>query len=203
VSLVQVLRDGVAGVEGLDIPFVAVVSPDGRHVYVENPSGLAQFGRDAGAGALTFQQEYTDGIDGWPVLGFVVGIFVQVSPDGEHLYVGGVTASRDADSGNLAFVNDEGRTHTFVAVSADSKFVYGNPVRDILVYDRGFSGCDPLPRVACDTAAKTKLTLKDSAAATRQKLVWSWTNGAPADIADFDPMDVKHYGVCQYEAAGV
>lgn len=204
VLLAELQRDGVAGVTGMSGPARAAVSPDGAHVYVSATDTIAQFTRDLVTGSLTFQRSYEAGVDGWAEHG--LGHYQQgphVSPDGEHLYIGLTTASRDPVSGDLSFVAYDEDGGGYLAVSADSQFVYGNLSLDMETYDRGFSGCDPAPLTGCDTAAKTKLTLKDSATVPKkQKLVWSWINGPPTDIVDFDPMGVKHYGFCLYAESG-
>lgn len=55
-QLVQILTDGVGGVDGLEEPKAVRVSPDGRHVYVAagQNQGLARFARDSVTGSLTF-----------------------------------------------------------------------------------------------------------------------------------------------------
>jgi DNA-binding beta-propeller fold protein YncE len=53
---VDVERNGVGGVEGLDSPEAMAVSPDGAHVYVAGTgdNAVAVFARDPGTGALEF-----------------------------------------------------------------------------------------------------------------------------------------------------
>ena len=55
-TFVQVLRDGVDGVQGLERPFSVTVSPDGKNVYVADSAGdsVAMFARPAtSTGALS------------------------------------------------------------------------------------------------------------------------------------------------------
>jgi 6-phosphogluconolactonase (cycloisomerase 2 family) len=62
-SLVQVLKDGVAGVDGLDGTGSLTVSPNGQHVYVtgNREDAIAVFRRDKTSGTLTFEQVLKSG----------------------------------------------------------------------------------------------------------------------------------------------
>jgi len=86
---VEVQKDGVAGVDGLDRAISVAVSPDGGHVYVTGnlDNAVAVFARDATTGALTFAEVQRNGIGG--VDGLDRANSVAVSPDGRHLYVTG------------------------------------------------------------------------------------------------------------------
>jgi DNA-binding beta-propeller fold protein YncE len=107
----EVHRDGVAGADGLAAPRSAVVSPDGRHVYVASlgETSLAVFARDPGDGTLAFVGTHdVGGAQAAP-------IWVAVSPDGAHVYVAVGFASggsvirvfaRNAVDGTLAFVGN-------------------------------------------------------------------------------------------------
>jgi 6-phosphogluconolactonase (cycloisomerase 2 family) len=95
-TLVEVERDGVAGVNGLDGASDVIVSPDGAHVYVAGTAeaAIATFGRDTGSGALTF-------------LGAVSSsaVALAISADGAQVYAstsGQLTVfGRDAVTGAL------------------------------------------------------------------------------------------------------
>ncbi len=83
---VEVQKDGVAGVDGLDGAVWVAVSPDGVQVYVASvvDDAVAVFTRDVTSGALTFagvQKGEGKGLNG--------ANSVAVSPDGRHLYVTG------------------------------------------------------------------------------------------------------------------
>ena len=114
-SLTQVdtLVDGVGGVDGLDQASGATVSPDGAHVYVAagGDDAVSVFARDAGTGVLTFVEAEFDGVGGND--GLDGASDVTVSPDGDHLYVSGLSDdavavfARDAGSGQLTFVEAE------------------------------------------------------------------------------------------------
>ena len=109
-TFVTTSKDGVGGVDGLGGALVATVSPDGKHVYVtgNTDDAVAAFSRNSTTGALTFVDFYKDGVGG--VDGLNGAFPVSVSPDGDHVYVGGDTDdavavfSRNSTTGALTFV---------------------------------------------------------------------------------------------------
>jgi cysteine-rich repeat protein len=140
-SLRDVYRDGVAGVDALDGPQGLAISPDGAYVYVagSSESAIAIFQRDAVAGTLTWVGEERNGVDGVTGLGLAQSI--AISPDGTSLYVASgddkavAVFARNLLTGLLTFVEakkngDDGGVVTglsgaeSVAVSPDGKNVY-------------------------------------------------------------------------------
>lgn len=138
-AFVEVQKQGVGGVEGLEGAVAVEVSPDNRHVYVAGSfeDSVAVFSRDSTTGALTFTAVYKDetggveGICGPSAIGF--------SPDSRHLYVSGyygdsmAVFSRDAVTGELTFLEAhfdgsggvDGLGGAYgVAVTPDGKHVY-------------------------------------------------------------------------------
>jgi len=109
-TFVEVQKDGVAGVDGLNGARSVTVSPDGKHLYVAGPidDAVAVFSRNASTGQLTFVEVQRDGVAGVDGLDFAFA--VTVSPDGQHLYALGLfddavaVFSRSASSGQLTFV---------------------------------------------------------------------------------------------------
>ena len=87
-TFVEVQRDGVGGVDGLDGAQAVVVAPDGTHVYAtgELDHSLAVFDRDRTTGKLTFVEAHRDGVGG--TFGMKNPQPVAVSPDGSSVYVG-------------------------------------------------------------------------------------------------------------------
>ena len=151
----QVVRDGVGGVESLDAPRGLVVSPDGAHVYVTShgDDSVLVFARSASTGLLTPVQVVKDGGD---VDGLARALGIAISRDGAHVYVTGsfdnavAAFSRDASTGRLTFVEREkdgvggvnGLKGAFsVALSRDGKNVYvtGHTDNALVVFSR-----DPL-----------------------------------------------------------
>lgn len=97
------------GITELIFPEEAVVSPDGRHVYVMASDAVIQFGRNPDDGRLTHQKLYDDvGPEGIP--GVYSGTAMALTPDGLNLYVTGqfgatITGfTRDPGSGNLTVI---------------------------------------------------------------------------------------------------
>jgi 6-phosphogluconolactonase (cycloisomerase 2 family) len=102
--------DGFASANALDGANDAVLSPDGRHLYVPGlVDGAVQiFDRDAEGAGLDAAAEVREGVACEECLGTPRA--VAVSPDGAHVYVGADATdsishfTRDAASGALAFV---------------------------------------------------------------------------------------------------
>ena len=108
-SFLQVLKEGVDGVSGLQGAIYLDISPDGQFVYVagSQSDALAVFRRDADTGHLTFETSFFDAPDD---LGLDGAFDVEVSPEGTHVYVLGresdsLTAfARDMATGDLTHV---------------------------------------------------------------------------------------------------
>jgi len=109
-AFVEVERDGVAGVDGLDAATSVVVSPDGRFVYAAGriDDAIAIFARDAATSALTYLGLVRNAAGG--VTGLDAPRVLALAPDGRHLYAAAQTSgsvavfARDAATGLLAFV---------------------------------------------------------------------------------------------------
>ncbi|MDA1215525.1 MAG: beta-propeller fold lactonase family protein [Chloroflexi bacterium] len=138
-TFVEVHKDGVLGVDGLDVALVVDVSPVGKNVYVTgtDDNAVAVFSRNATTGALTFLEVKKDGVSGVDGLGGANP--VRVSPNGLFVFVGGQTDdavavfSRSATTGALTFVEVikdgvggvDGLDGTIgIATSADEKHLY-------------------------------------------------------------------------------
>ena len=138
-TFVQVVRDGVGGVAGLNGAYAVTMSPDGSHVYASGllDGTLAVFARDETTGELSFAGLVRDGADGVDGLSGVRS--VTVSPDGGHVYVAGywddalAVFDRNGATGELSFsqvVTDgagavDGLNGVYsLAVSSDGRHVY-------------------------------------------------------------------------------
>jgi len=106
------LRDSVAGVDGLAGARDVAVSADGLHVYVAGAldNAIAVFARDNSTGLLTFSAPiYQDGVGGVDGLASVAAL--RLSGDGAHLYAASPSDnavalfSRNAGTGALTFVS--------------------------------------------------------------------------------------------------
>lgn len=134
-TYIEVDKDGVNGVDGLDAASDVVVSPDNAHVYVSSygDDSIVVFSRNASSGRLTYLQRvvdntgYADGLEG--------ALQMAISPDGGYAYVAtrneGALAilRRDAGTGNLQYVHTVEDMHyadgpVGVAVSPDGKNLY-------------------------------------------------------------------------------
>ena len=138
-TFVEVQRDGVGGVDGLDFAHSATVSPDGNHLYVAgfDDDAVAVFSRSSTTGTLTFVEVQKDGVG--DVDGLRRAHLVTVSPNWKHLYAASVSDnavavfSRDSATGTLTFVEvqrdgvgsvDGLRSAHSVTVSPDEKHLY-------------------------------------------------------------------------------
>lgn len=141
-------KDGLGGVDGLDAPFMVKVSPDGKHVYVTatDDQAISIFERNQTTGLLTFKSKMTD-----PSLNVVLGF--DISSDGNHIYAAGhvdgkvVVFSRNATTGLLTYVEAiqdnvnfvDGLSGAFsVFVSPDGNNVYVTGVYDnaVAIFER-------------------------------------------------------------------
>jgi 6-phosphogluconolactonase (cycloisomerase 2 family) len=109
-TFIEKHNDG-GGVSGLNGARQVNISPDGKHVYVvsivdtSNNGAVAVFSRDETTGQLTFFESHVKNHPG------MRGVQdVDVSPNGEFVYLGSITDqavvvfSRDASSGALTFI---------------------------------------------------------------------------------------------------
>jgi 6-phosphogluconolactonase (cycloisomerase 2 family) len=112
-TFVEMVQDGVGGVDGLAGVTSVTVSPDGNHVYTaaNAESKLGVFSRNATTGELTFVEIQWGSPGGIHGLGNVQS--VAVSPDGNHVCSASphddavVVFSRNATTGKLTFVETQ------------------------------------------------------------------------------------------------
>ncbi|ALG68758.1 beta-propeller fold lactonase family protein [Beggiatoa leptomitoformis] len=88
-SFVQVLRDGVDGLDGLGGAFAVLASPDGNYVYVTATSdnAITVFVRNLSTGALTLLDSLVDGVE--TVDGLAGARGLALSTGGANVYVTG------------------------------------------------------------------------------------------------------------------
>jgi cysteine-rich repeat protein len=165
-SLLEIHRDGLAGIDGLDNGESVVVSPDGAHVYAaaSGDHAVTAFHRDPTTGRLTFLQAVRDGVD---ATGLNNVHAIAISPDGFRLFAAGsgadalVALTRDVGSGLLTFADvarngvagvDGLRGAEAVVVSPDASHVYLASTADDAVAVFGFGCGDGVlaPGEACD-----------------------------------------------------
>jgi 6-phosphogluconolactonase (cycloisomerase 2 family) len=112
-GFVEAERDGVAGVDGLDLARAVALCPGGAHLYAvgEVDDAVAVFARDSISGAITFLELKRDGVGG--VDGLDGASAVTCSSDGAHVYVTArfddavAVFQRNQQSGLLTFVEAE------------------------------------------------------------------------------------------------
>ncbi len=148
-TFLTALRNGRDGIEMLEQPSWALLSPDGRHLYASSRSGVVTvFDRDEQDGSLAFLESRFEGQAG--LGGSNSAAF---SPDGRFLYVSGRSddavsvLERDSASGSLTFRQAlfdgqngaEGLAGaTSVAVSPDGSqvFAVGNQDDALAIFQR-------------------------------------------------------------------
>ena len=206
-SFVESNADGDGGIAGLDEPTHIELSPDGGSVYVYSggravsppppePPALVEFSRDPSTGSLAFRAAHID------ELGGVYGVrsTLALSGDGRHLYSGSAVFRRDPSTGSLSFIEEVDRV--LGTSSPDGRHVYEFEGR-LAKWEHGFSGCAPAPLVGCGQAGKTNLVLRDPGLAAKRKLTWTFVNGTPTTLGQFDPTPDRHYGFCLYDESDV
>jgi 6-phosphogluconolactonase (cycloisomerase 2 family) len=155
-------------IPGLDGANAVTVSPDGAHVYVASfvADAVVAFSRNGTTGALTYVETEQDGVGG--VDGLDDAESVAVSPDGSHVYVGGVLDdaiaifSRNGGTGALSFVGivqdgvggADGLSGVIgIALSPDGSHLYasGGGEAKVAVFSRN-AGTGALSFVETETA---------------------------------------------------
>jgi 6-phosphogluconolactonase (cycloisomerase 2 family) len=152
-TFIEVQRDGVGGVDGLEGPSSVALSPDGEHIYVAGAgdNAVAVFSRDKSTGKLSFIEVQRDGIGS--VDGLERARSVAVSPNGRYVYAAGwaehalAVFRRDKTTGKLTFVEVErdgvggvnglqGASCVTVSPDGDGKHVYvaGNWAQAVSVF---------------------------------------------------------------------
>ncbi len=116
-----VVRDGVAGVDGLNSATSVALSPDGANVYATSyylDNGIAVFARNGTTGQLSFIEAHKDGVGG--VEGLAAATSVTVSPDGAYVIATGffddAIAVFERDAGTGALTPLETKKHGWVGV---------------------------------------------------------------------------------------
>jgi 6-phosphogluconolactonase (cycloisomerase 2 family) len=86
-AFIEVHRNGIGGIVGLDNPVDVIVSPDGAWVYVvaQDDNAVVAFKRNSTTGRLTFAEIERDGVGG--VKGLRGASSVAATPDSAHIYV--------------------------------------------------------------------------------------------------------------------
>ncbi len=111
IAFVEVERDGIAGVDGLNGARALVVSPaPGNHLYVasEVDDAVAVFARNPANGALAFVEVQRDGIAGFDGLNGAADVVIAAT--GGNLYVAGTAdgaiaeLARNPATGQLIFL---------------------------------------------------------------------------------------------------
>jgi len=154
ISFTGYLTDDTDGVDGLNRGRNAVVSPDGKNVYVasELDNSVAAFIRDTTTGLLTYIQILKDGSGG--VDGLSAAMDIAISNDGKSIYVTGraddavAVFARDLTTGSLSFIEMhkdgvegvDGLNDPWggICISPDDEFLYVTGASDnaIAVFSR-------------------------------------------------------------------
>jgi 6-phosphogluconolactonase (cycloisomerase 2 family) len=130
-TFVEVKRDGVGGVDGLDGVTHVAVSPDGAHVYTASGGdrAVAVFGRNAGTGALTFVQVVRAPAGAYDYL--EIPQEAVVSADGANLYVPAQHAAAGGDDDVAVFSRDAGSGMLTLAQVVRQNHDGADGVRDV------------------------------------------------------------------------
>jgi 6-phosphogluconolactonase (cycloisomerase 2 family) len=143
-EVVEVYRDGIGGIEGLDGAFDVAVNPSGTHVYAAGrfDNSVVVFTRNAQTGGLTPVQRIDSIVamsNGMPIELLDVPYSLAVSPDDRFVYVRGL--------GQAGFLIELTRNTTTGQLSFDQS-------RDVAIRPRGFVGKRQLSRFAASGDAR-------------------------------------------------
>ncbi|MFN7941983.1 MAG: beta-propeller fold lactonase family protein [Thermoanaerobaculia bacterium] len=157
-AFVEVERDGIAGVDGIDGASALLVSPaPGNHVYVTGAvdDAVAVFGRNPATGALAFLEVQRDGVGGFDALNGAADLALAAT--GGHLYVAGAAdgaiaeLGRNPATGHLSYlgaVATGNAVHGLVLpVDGNALYAVGAAAATIQVFQRnlGTGLLTPLP----------------------------------------------------------
>ncbi len=174
-TFVELLEDGVGGVDGLNQARDVAVSPDGQHVYAGGGGEIGVFSRNEADGHLSFIEMHSDGAyaadcgSAW---------MMAVSPDGRNLYLAGETAltvySRNETTGELTYLEshldgatENGITYDFgawaygLSISPDGLNVYLTSVvggTNFYVFQRNAATGSLLPIQTPDSSGGGSIT---------------------------------------------
>ena len=217
-GFVQVMRNGVNGVAGIDGVRVVAISPDGADVYASGSSNstLAAFRRDPATGTLAPLQMVqkglgrTQGLDGVRGLAF--------DSNGLHLYAAStddnaLTVLRhDPTTGLLVFSELESdgegpvkglKGAAAAVVSLDARFLYvaGSADDAITVFRLAPLDCTPTPAPSCalpDRSRQALVVLHQPKRSGRNSFAWRWSTSAAAP-SFASPLAGADYAVCLYD----
>lgn len=109
-TFIELKKDGVGEVVGLNTPYASRMSPDGKYFYTVSyaSNSIVVFERDETTGGLSFIESQTDNING--IDGLEGANSLVISSDGEYIYVTGdkdesiAVFKRDVNTGMMTFV---------------------------------------------------------------------------------------------------
>jgi hypothetical protein len=105
---------------------------------------------------------------------------------------------RDANAFDPHLAGDPGRFIGVWTRREDADFEEDNDTIDYAIAE---PLCPPAPLPGCRTGAAGQLTIRDWSADRKDRLAWSWFNGAETMLGDFgDPFNTTDYSVCLYDA---
>ena len=166
-TFIELEKDGVGGVNGLNQASGVVLSPDGRYVYVagHDDDRVAVFSRNASDGTLS----YVESVYSSTALDGVIA--VSLSPDGKHLYTANELSDtvsvygRNTSTGKLTFVESftDGTNGIdgldwawYTTVSPDGKNVYAVGATDdaLVTFSRDAGTLQPRPHIVVLSSAE-------------------------------------------------
>lgn len=132
-TFVEMIKDDVNGVEGLNGVRDITISDDGNFVYsaASQDDAITVFSRNTSTGQLTFVEMIKDAVDGIDGLNSAYGLFI--SPDNNHIYAASssddavAVFSRNTYTGQLTFVEvhkDDSQGGSIVNLNA-ARYIYG------------------------------------------------------------------------------
>lgn len=217
-SLLQVLRDGVLDVDGIDGASSVLLSADGRFLYVSgvDEPGIGVFTRDLVSGLLTQTDSEIDGILGSQVppgdalqnsRGIVLSPNEELLVAVSHTERVWVSFRRDPATGSLAFIQEG--TAFFLPSPHGARTAWISPDQEEILLVGGVGtffanaltesvACPITPLATCRTAPLGNINIRTHPIGSKKKLKWLWAKGEATSVPEFDP-GLEPYRLCGYD----
>jgi DNA-binding beta-propeller fold protein YncE len=209
-SLITSYEEGVDGYTGIDGGVQAVMSQDGKFLYVAASylGAVGVFSRDATTGDLTFVQSDDAGSGGSDIHQGVA-----ITPDGRFILNSNSANTelrlyaRDASTGMVTLLVTDDHLDfgdPYIVVSPDGRNAYVATRGGPYVYQLNPDGCRATPAAGCVPSAvgrKSSLLVKDDPNDAKDSVIFKFKGPVtPGELGD--PLTTTGYAICVYDESG-